>query len=242
MLADFCAIRTDIVAASYYFSAMTNPDYPPPPSGQQPAGQQPYGQPPQGQYPQQPYPQQPYPQQPYGQPYPQQPYGQQQPPPAPVAPPGSVNGAFFIYLIAAVLAVIGIILTLTSNVWEQAIADSGADTSGVNVHSLVNTVKIVSVVFGVIFIALYLLFAFKMRAGRNWARIVLTVLSALSIISSVSTTTTAVTVNGHVYKSTSTQLTGWIGVILAVIAIVLMYLPASNAYYKASKASRQLRY
>ena len=95
-----------------------------------------------------------------------------------MAPPGSVNGAFFIYLIAAVLAVIAIILTLTSNVWEQAIADSGADTSGVNVHSLVNTVKIVSVVFGVIFIALYLLFAFKMRAGRNWARIVLTVLSA----------------------------------------------------------------
>jgi hypothetical protein len=225
---------------------MTNPDYPPPPYGQQPAGQQPageqpYGQPPQGQsYPQQPY-GQPYPQQPYGQPYPQQPYGQQ-PPPAPVAPPGSVNGAFFIYLIAAVLAVIAIILTLTSNVWEQAIADSGADTSGVNVHSLVNTVKIVSVVFGVIFIALYLLFAFKMRAGRNWARIVLTVLSGLSIISSVSTTTTAVTVNGHVYKSSSTQLTGWIGVILAVIAIVLMYLPASNAYFKASKASRQLRY
>src|ERR1700712_3546145 len=97
--------------------------------------------------------------------YPPPPPYQNQAPAAPVAPPGSVSGAFFIYLIAAVLAVIGIILTLTSNVWNQAIVDSGVDTSGVNVHSLINTVKIVSVIFGIIFIALYLLFAFKMRAG-----------------------------------------------------------------------------
>ena len=174
--------------------------------------------------------------------YPSPPPYQNQAPVAPVTPPGSVSGAFFIYLIAAVLAVIGAILTLTSNVWTQAIADSGANTSGVNVHTLVNTLKIVSVIFALIFIALYLFFAFKMRAGRNWARIVLTVLSALSVISAFSTTTTSVTVNGHVYKSTTTQLTGWIGVVLSILAIVLMFLPASNAYFTASKAARQQRY
>ncbi len=201
---------------------MTNPAYPPPP-GQQPPGQQPYGQP---------YPQQPYPQ--------QQPYGQQSPA-APVEAPGTVKGAFFIYLVAAVLAVIGIILALTSNVWKQAIADSGADTSGVDVQSLVNTAKIITVVVSVVLVALYLLFAFKMRAGRNWARIVLTVLSALSIISSFSASAT-VTVNGHVYKSSSTQISGWIGALLAAIAIVLMFMPASNAYFTASKAARQQRY
>ena len=169
--------------------------------------------------------------------YPPPPPYQNQAAAARVDPPGSVNGAFFIYVLAALVALIGIILTLTSSVWTDAIA-ANVNTSGTNVHTLVNTVKITTAVFGVIFLALYLFFAFKMRAGRNWARIVLTVLSALSIISSFSSSTT-VTVNGHVYKSTSTQFVGWIGVALAIIAIVLMFLPASNAYFTASKAARQ---
>ena len=111
-------------------------------------------------------------------------------------------------------------------------------TSGVSVATAVNIAKISTVVAGVIFLGLYLLFAFKMRAGRNWARVVLTVLSALSILSSFSASA-SVTVNGHIYKSSSTQISGVIGAILGVVAIVLMYLAASNAYFSASKAARQ---
>ena len=151
-------------------------------------------------------------------------------------PPGSVKGAFLVYVIVAVLAVVGIALVLTSNVWNDAIRDS-VTTSGINAQSLVNTVKIISVAFGVIFLALYLFFAFKMRAGRNWARIVLTVLSGLSILSSFSASG-SVNLNGHVYKSSSAQISGWISVVLSVVAIVLMYLSASNQYFKASKAAR----
>src|ERR1700712_1287690 len=169
--------------------------------------------------------------------YPPPPPYQNQAVTAPVAPPGSVNGAFFIYVLAALVALVGIILTLSSNVWTEAIA-ANVNTSGTNVQTLVNAAKISTAVVGVIFLALYLFFAFKMRAGRNWARIVLTVLSALSIISSFSPSAT-VTVNGHVYKSTGTQFVGWIGVVLAIVAIVLMFLPASNAYFSASRAARQ---
>ena len=179
------------------------------------------------------------------------PYGQQYPPqyppspsngypgqpPAPTAP-GSVKGAFLIYLIAALLAAVGVVLSLTSNVWNQAVAAAGSNTSGVDTQTLVNTVKITTAVVGVILLGLYLLFAFKMRAGRNWARIVLTVLSALSILS-LASASSSVNVNGTVYKSSSTQLTGWIGGALAVVGIVLMFLPASNAYFSASKAARQ---
>ena len=157
------------------------------------------------------------------------------------AAPGTVKGAFLIYLLAALLAALGIVLSLTSSVWDDAIAAAGND-SGVSTQTLVNTAKIVTVVVSAILLALYLLFAFKMRAGRNWARVVLTVLSALSIASSFSASA-SVTVNGNVYKSTSTQATGWIGAALGIIAIVLMFLPASNAYFSASKAARsqQLR-
>lgn len=208
---------------------MTTPSYP----GQNP--QNPQYQNPQYQTPQYPGGQ--------GSPYPgggypgQGQYGQVAPP----AAPGSVKGAFLIYLLAALLAALGIVLSLTSNIWDDAIA-AGANTSGLDTQTVVNTAKIVTVVVGAILLALYLLFAFKMRAGRNWARIVLTVLSALSIASSFSASA-SVTVNGNVYKSTSTQATGWIGAVLGIIAIVLMFLPASNAYFSASKAARsqQLR-
>lgn len=204
-----------------------------------------------GQDPQYPGPQNPNPQyqpqyQPQSNPYsqgPLQPYpgggypGQSQPgQPAP-ATPGTVKGAFIIYLIAALLAALGIVVALSSSVWNDAIAAAG-NTSGVNTQTLVNTAKIITVVVGVIFIGLYLLFAFKMRAGRNWARIVLTVLSALSILSSTRSSA-SVTVNNTSYTSSSSQATGWIGAALAVVAIVLMFLPASNAYFAASKAARQ---
>lgn len=157
-----------------------------------------------------------------------------------VAPPGSVNGAFYIYLLAAVLAAVSIILALTSNVWDQAIAGGAANNSGTNVQSLVNFAKIFTVVVGAIFIALYLLFAFKMRAGRNWARIVLTVVSALSVLSAFSASAT-VTVDGQVYTSSSTQISGWITAVIAIVAIVLMYLSASNAYFNAAKGRRRSR-
>lgn len=157
--------------------------------------------------------------------------------PAHPAAPGSITGAFLIYLLAAVLLAVGVVLALTSNVWNDAIAAAG-NTSSVNTQTLVNTAKIITVVIGVVFLALYLLFAFKMRAGRNWARIVLTVLSALSIASSFSASG-SVNVNGTVYKSTSTQTTGIVGAVLAIVAIVLMFLPASNAYFAQSKAARQ---
>lgn len=155
-------------------------------------------------------------------------------------PPSTVKGAFLIYLIVTLISVIGIVLVVTSNVWDQAIAAAGTNvtSSGTSVSSLASAAKIATVVVGLIFIGLYLLFAFKMRAGRNWARIVLTVLSALSILSAARTTA-SISVNGQAYSVGSSQATGWINAALAVVAIVLMYMGASNAYFAASRAARR---
>lgn len=159
--------------------------------------------------------------------------------PAPV-PPSTVKGAFLIYLIAALISVVGIVLVVTSNVWDQAIAAAGTNvtSNGTSATSLASAAKIATIVVGVIFIGLYLLFAFKMRAGRNWARIVLTVLSVLSILSAARATA-SINVNGQVYSVGGSQATGWIGAAIAVVAILLMYLGASNAYFAASKAARK---
>jgi hypothetical protein len=60
------------------------------------------------------------------------------------------------------------------------------------------------------------------RAGRGWARIVLTILVVLNVLS--------------LFNNEGTMGVEYVGTALSVIATVLSYLPASNAYIKASKA------
>ncbi|MET3808433.1 putative membrane protein [Nakamurella sp. UYEF19] len=162
--------------------------------------------------------------------------------PQPVAP-GTVKGAFLIYLLSAAVSVISVVLLVTSDTWNQVIATYGdqADAAGVTAASLIQTVKIFAIVAVVIFVGLYLLFAFKMRAGRNWARIVLTVLSVLSVANVARPASSSVTINDTTYAVGSTQAVGWAATALAIVAIVLMFMPASNAYMSASKAARPMR-
>jgi preprotein translocase subunit SecG len=153
-----------------------------------------------------------------------------------------VVAAFWCWVAAAVVGLIGLVLVLTSPIWDLAVA-AGARQSGnlttVNVQNLVSTLKVVTVVIAVIFVAVYLFFAWKMYAGRNWSRIVLTVFGALTLLSAFTPTSRTVTVNGDIYNVTTGAWAGWVQGLLALAGIVLMYLPLSNAYFKQSKAFRQ---
>jgi hypothetical protein len=211
-------------------------------SGQQPPGQQPY----QGQgYPGQPGQQGGYPTQaPYqgATGYPGAYPGGAGLPPEPVRP-NTVTWAFWCWIATTVASLITLIITLTSSVWTDAVnagVGQGIRQSGtsvnIDVQSLVNTVKIISVVAFLIFAAVYLLFAFKMRAGRNWARIVLTVFGALTLLSAFNTSTSSVTVNGQTYASSNGS--NWVTVVLALAGIILMYVGQSNKYFADSKARR----
>jgi hypothetical protein len=166
-------------------------------------------------------------------------------PPEPVRP-NTVTYAFWCWLATTAVSLVGLILTLTSPIWDQAVA-AGVQTSGgvtLDVQSLVTTVRIIAVVVFLIFAGVYLLFAFKMYAGRNWARIVLTVFGALSLLSALTPTTSSVTVNGEVYSPTSSGLTSvlpWVSALLAVAGIVLMFLAASNKFFTESKAYKQAK-
>ena len=120
----------------------------------------------------------------------------------------------------------------------EAIRQGNTTTNGVSAQQLVNIARGIAIGVFAVFALLYVFFAIMMYLGRNWSRIVLTVLGALGIISSFTPTTTTVTVNDQVYSSGS-QTYGYIGGVLTIIAIVLMYLPAANAYFRESKAYRQ---
>lgn len=163
-------------------------------------------------------------------------------PAEPPARPTSVTLAFVAWLLMTALSLLSLIFVLTSPIWDRAVAAGAraADVNGVQIDAstLVNTVRITSVVGFLIGAALYLLFAFKMRAGRNWARVVLTVIGVLGVLSAVLPTYRSVTVNGTTYVVQNYGI-HWISLALLVAALVLMFVPASNAYFAAAKAYRR---
>jgi hypothetical protein len=127
--------------------------------------------------------------------------------------PGTLVAAFVLWLVLA-----GLLLVTSVTDYTASVPSSGApsSTSGG------------SLLFG----ALVLVFALRMHARRNWARIALTVCGALVALP---------VVNIHVV-----DLPGWaaaiiIGVALIGIAgIVLLYVPASNEFFRSSGRGGQM--
>jgi ABC-type transport system involved in cytochrome bd biosynthesis fused ATPase/permease subunit len=162
------------------------------------------------------------------------------PPPPPIdsgsqtaapRPPTEIVGAFWAYLVAAIAWLIGGLLVIGN---KQQIADalrSANNQGGALTESQIDTAAnvgvILVVVVAVVISSLYALFAFKLKAGRNWARIVLTVLAALALIS--------------LLLGTGGNFVSYIGQFAAILAAVLSFMPGSNAYIAQVKASRQLR-
>jgi len=133
-----------------------------------------------------------------------------------------VNIAFWMILAAGVLTLIGIpisIATLNSSegraMIENALTTSqGARSSGITASSVIGIAVTMVVIFSVIFAGLYALVAFKVRQGKNWARILGTVFAAVSLLGLA-------------------QLgIGTVTILLGVAAIVMLYLPGSSPYFQ----------
>jgi hypothetical protein len=149
--------------------------------------------------------------------------------PAPAPPrPGTVEGAFWAFIAAPVIGLIGGLLIFgnrdkIASTMRETNRQRGGNLTDAQIDQAVNVTMITAVVIAAIIAALYLLFAFKLRAGRNWARIVLTVLAALQLLS--------------VLTGQST-IAGYVAVLAAVIGVVLSFTGPSNAYFAAAAARR----
>jgi hypothetical protein len=164
---------------------------------------------------------------PYGQAAPQ--YGQdtnwpsQQPGPSGV--PQLVNVSFWMILVAGLLTLVSIpvtIATLNSAEGQSMIQDAldAQDTSGseISVSSIVGVAVTFVVIISLIMAGLYALVAFKIRKGKNWARILGTVLAAISLL------------------GLAQVGLGTITILLGVAAMVLLYLPATAPYFRKQQA------
>lgn len=135
--------------------------------------------------------------------------------------PTPVQVSFWLWVATAVVSVIGALLGFTQR--DAALATvRGANTANLSEAQLEAAVTfglVLAAVFLIVFAGLYLLFAFKARAGRNWARIVLTVLTVIDVL--------VLAINFSLVSGLST--------LVAVVAVVLLFLPASSQFYAASR-------
>lgn len=155
-------------------------------------------------------------------------FGDAQPAPQ---PPREIVFAFWGFLVAAVIGLVGGLLVIGN---RQEIVDelrAAEKPGGTLTDAQINTSATVGIVIAIIIAAviagLYVFFSFKLRAGRNWARILLTIVALLALISLV--------------QDRGGSWLSYVGEVAAVVAAVLSYLPNSNEYIAAVKASRRPR-
>lgn len=218
--------------------------------GQSQQGQPQYGQPQQGQpytpYGQQgsPYGQQQYGQQQYGQ-QPQSPYGYQSAQPSGYATPGAgqmpggkpvpprdVMTGFWLILAAGLLTLIYLTstyLSLADSVSFTMLSDSDrqmVEDAGMNEETFRSVFVTTGVVLSLIVLLVYVLIAFLVRRGKNWARILGTIFAALSAVSALLSL-----LSGLAFSSPM-ELIGLLGSLAGIAGIVMLYRPQAKPYFQ----------
>ncbi|MCJ1715257.1 hypothetical protein ACLBWP_11135 [Microbacterium sp. M1A1_1b] len=115
--------------------------------------------------------------------------------------PTTVTVSYVLWLITVLVGIISGIVGFFS-LGDQTNGMGGALVAGAVIAIIIAIVE--------------LFIVFRMRDGRNWARIVLLVLAILQVLGVVS----------------AFSVLGTIGLIAVVIATVLMFLPSSNGYFR----------
>jgi len=101
-------------------------------------------------------------------------------PPQPGLPPREVQNAFTLWIVSIIVGLVaGILNLVVANPFaasrQRMHANASSGVSQAQLDTILNVGLIIGAVFGVLLLALEVFFVVKMRAGRNWARIVLTV-------------------------------------------------------------------
>jgi hypothetical protein len=147
--------------------------------------------------------------------------------------PVDVTKAFALWLASVAVSLVGQLIAYpaASGVVRDAVRQ-GAESSGTPIGPAeLETITRVGLALGVAFIvllaAVWVLIGFKMRAGRNWARILITVVTVLGVISMLTTA------NG--FRSLA-AIVSLVQNLLAIAVVVYMYRSESSAYFRRSKS------
>ncbi|WP_103344116.1 hypothetical protein [Amycolatopsis sp. CA-126428] len=131
-------------------------------------------------------------------------------------PPGTIIAAFFGFLVSTVSAIAGALFVLSArDEIAAALRRDNPSLSQDQLDRLTLVAQAVPVAIAGVIALVYLWLSFKLKAGRNWARVTLTVFTLLQAASLV---------------TTQASWAGYVSCGIAVVATVLSYLAPSNRY------------
>lgn len=146
-------------------------------------------------------------------------------PTASLRPPTLVQIAFWIWIAAAVLALVRVVLVLQQKnlVINQLRASPPKGLAPSQYSQYAQELIDVQVLLFVLAAIFFVFFAYKVRGGRNWARLTITVITVLGVISTA-------------YAGLNPQTA--ISLVISVVPVVLVNLPQSMAYFAARKRQK----
>ncbi|SEQ92149.1 hypothetical protein SAMN05216188_106221 [Lentzea xinjiangensis] len=138
-------------------------------------------------------------------------------------PPSTVIAAFIGFLVSCVFAVTSVgVLVGSHDDLVEALRQSGTAMTEEQLQSAATFAQAMFASIAVVIALVQLWLAFKLRSGRNWARILLTVFTVFQI--------------GSLFIGEgSATWPAYGGAIVAALAVVASYLPASNVYFDTVK-------
>jgi hypothetical protein len=137
-------------------------------------------------------------------------------------PPASVEVAFWIWIVSAVVSLVFAVLAprAKDNILASLRQSRPPGIVPSQYDHTANVLITVLVVQLVVFALLYVFLAYKVRSGRNWARMTLTVLLIIGVVYGL--------FNGSLLSS-------GVGLLISAVAVVLVYLPSASAFFAAHR-------
>jgi hypothetical protein len=139
-------------------------------------------------------------------------------------PPTPVVASFWILVVSAALRVIIAAITLAS--WNSIIDQQlrnplPAHTTAAQARAALHTYLTYNVVLDLVFGALYVLFAYMIRAGRNWARVTMTAIVVVFGLFDIFGGTSVITL---------------VSVLIELVAVALLYTQTSRGYFAKERS------
>jgi heme/copper-type cytochrome/quinol oxidase subunit 2 len=141
-----------------------------------------------------------------------------------------VRASFWGFLTSALVLLINGLLALGSREAFRAAAKRmltltgrAAEVNAARLDELTTANVVMAVLVSAVIAGLLVLFAYKARSGRNWARVVL----ALAAVGAILQLATA-----------PLSVPAFVGGALAVLAAVPLFLPRADAYFRAARSAR----
>jgi hypothetical protein len=154
----------------------------------------------------------------------------------PAARPKAIDTAFLFTLIGIALGATGTVLTTLVDhervvrLARDALSRSGQPYTEADVLAMIGPMRVAGGILVAVVAALLVLVAFKVRAGRNWARLVLTVFALLGAFDFI----TAVSAEGAALE----LIWNLAGVAFVVTAVVYLFRPESAKYFAGRRRVR----